>query len=178
MSRVPWRVFNDHQSRAHLVAAVLCTVPTGADPDPREAQVLLERLVRIQKPASYYATTVVRDAGRPEVARIRGQGRCPKVGRCGGGRSDEQLPRLGDRTDLRFEQRDGGSASRFASTAEDAHKTTASRTTSISPRRTRGKNSHDALRLIGKQSSFPIALVSVAVPRTSPQVKTLLGACL
>jgi len=28
---------------------------------------VLERLVRIQKPASYHATTVVRDAGRPEV---------------------------------------------------------------------------------------------------------------
>jgi hypothetical protein len=42
-------------------------LPRAPIPDPREAQVLLESLVRIQKPASYYATTVVRDAGRPEV---------------------------------------------------------------------------------------------------------------
>jgi hypothetical protein len=49
------------------VAAVVRADQTAADPDPRTAQVVLERLVRIQKPASYYATTVVRAAGRPEV---------------------------------------------------------------------------------------------------------------
>ena len=37
MSRVPWHIFKEHQPRAHLLAAVLCTVPTGADPNPREA---------------------------------------------------------------------------------------------------------------------------------------------
>jgi hypothetical protein len=49
------------------VAAVVRADQTAADPDPKAAQVVLERLVRIQKPASYYATTVVRAAGRPEV---------------------------------------------------------------------------------------------------------------
>jgi hypothetical protein len=67
MSRVLWRVFNDHQPRAHLVAAVVRADPTGADPDPRVVQMVLERLVRVQKPASYYATTVVREAGTSEV---------------------------------------------------------------------------------------------------------------
>ena len=66
MSRVPWHLFN-RQPRAHLVAAVLRAAPTTADPDPREAQGVLVRLVRAQRPASYYATTVVREAGRPEV---------------------------------------------------------------------------------------------------------------
>jgi hypothetical protein len=67
MSRVPWHLFKDRQPRAHLVAAVLRAAPTAADPDPREAQGVLVRLVRAQRPASYYATTVVREAGRPEV---------------------------------------------------------------------------------------------------------------
>ena len=67
MSRVPWHLFKDRQPRAHLVAAVLRAAPTTADPDPREAQGVLVRLVRAQRPASYYATTVVREAGRPEV---------------------------------------------------------------------------------------------------------------
>jgi hypothetical protein len=39
----------------------------AADPDPRTPQVVPERLVRILKPASYYVTTVVRAAGRPEM---------------------------------------------------------------------------------------------------------------
>jgi hypothetical protein len=67
MSRVPWHLFKDRQPRAHLVAAVLRAAPTAADPDPREAQGVLVRLVRAQRPASYYATTVVREAGPPEV---------------------------------------------------------------------------------------------------------------
>jgi hypothetical protein len=67
MSRVPWHLFKDRQPRAHLVAAVLRAAPTAADPNPREAQGVLVRLVRAQRPASYYATTVVREAGRPEV---------------------------------------------------------------------------------------------------------------
>jgi hypothetical protein len=67
MSRVPWRLFQDRKPRAHLVAAVVRADQTAADPDPRAAQVVLERLVGIQKPASFYATTVVRAAGRPEV---------------------------------------------------------------------------------------------------------------
>jgi hypothetical protein len=67
MSRVPWHLFKDRQPRAHLVAAVLRAAPTSADPSPREAKGILVRLVRAQRPASYYATTVVREAGRPEV---------------------------------------------------------------------------------------------------------------
>jgi len=67
MSRVPWHLFKDRQPRAHLVAAVLRAAPTAADPDPREAQGVLVRLVRAQRPTSYYATTAVREAGRPEV---------------------------------------------------------------------------------------------------------------
>src|SRR5258707_2851310 len=67
MSRVPWHLFKDRQPRAHLVAAVLRAAPTAADPDPREAQGVLVRLVRAQRPASYYATAVVREAGRPQV---------------------------------------------------------------------------------------------------------------
>jgi hypothetical protein len=49
------------------VVAVLRAAPTAADPNPREAQGVLVRLVRAQRPASYYATTVVREAARPEV---------------------------------------------------------------------------------------------------------------
>ena len=67
MSRVPWHLFKDRQAQAHLVAALLSAGPTGADPDPKKAQIVLVRLVKAQKPASYYATTVVREAGRPEV---------------------------------------------------------------------------------------------------------------
>jgi hypothetical protein len=48
MSRVPWHLFKDRQPRAHLVAAVLRAAPTAADPDPREAQGVLVRLVRAQ----------------------------------------------------------------------------------------------------------------------------------
>jgi hypothetical protein len=38
-----------------------------ADDDLRATQVLLQRLVRKLKPASDYSTTIVRDAGHPEV---------------------------------------------------------------------------------------------------------------
>jgi hypothetical protein len=38
-----------------------------AEHDLRAAQMVLERLVKIRKPSSYYATTVVREAARPEV---------------------------------------------------------------------------------------------------------------
>jgi hypothetical protein len=47
MSRVPWHLFKDRQPRAHLVAAVLRAAPTATDPDPREAQGVLVRLVRM-----------------------------------------------------------------------------------------------------------------------------------
>jgi hypothetical protein len=67
MSRVPWHLFKHRQPQSHLVAAVLSAESTGADSDPKRAQVVLVRLVRAQKPASYFATAVVREAGRPEV---------------------------------------------------------------------------------------------------------------
>jgi hypothetical protein len=66
MSRVPWHAFSDRQPRAHLVAASVQADQT-ADDDLRATQVLLQRLVRKLKPASDYSTTIVRDAGHPEV---------------------------------------------------------------------------------------------------------------
>jgi hypothetical protein len=67
MSRVPWHLFKDRQQRAHLVVAVLRADQLGGEPNPRAAQIVLARIVKIQKPSSYYATTVVREAGRPQV---------------------------------------------------------------------------------------------------------------
>jgi hypothetical protein len=67
MSRVPWHLFKDRQPRAHLVVAVLRADHLGGEPNPRAAQIVLARIVKIQKPSSYYATTVVREAGRPQV---------------------------------------------------------------------------------------------------------------
>jgi hypothetical protein len=67
MSRVPWHLINDHHRRAHLVVAVLRADQLGGEPNPRAAQIVLARIVKIQKPSSYYATTVVREAGRPQV---------------------------------------------------------------------------------------------------------------
>jgi hypothetical protein len=55
------------QQRAHLVVAVLRADQLGGEPNPRAAQIVLARIVKIQKPSSYYATTVVREAGRPQV---------------------------------------------------------------------------------------------------------------
>jgi hypothetical protein len=67
MSRVPWHLFQDRQSRAHLVIAVLRSDPLGGEPNARAAQIVLARIVKIQKPSSYYATTVVRKAAQPQV---------------------------------------------------------------------------------------------------------------
>jgi hypothetical protein len=60
MSKVPWHKFTDRPG-AHLVVAAM-----QAD-QARYAQLMLERLISSQQPASYYATTIVREAGRPEV---------------------------------------------------------------------------------------------------------------
>jgi hypothetical protein len=49
------------------VVAVLRADHLGGEPNPRAAQIVLARIVKIQKPSSYYATTVVREAGRPQV---------------------------------------------------------------------------------------------------------------
>jgi hypothetical protein len=66
MARVPWHLFKARQPRAHLLVAAMeadCLV----GPDLQAAQSVLQRFVRKQKPSSDYATTVVREAGRPEV---------------------------------------------------------------------------------------------------------------
>ena len=68
MSRVPWHLFQDRQPRAHLVVGVLVLADGQAGSDElTAAQSVLLRLVRKQKPASDYASTVVRDAGWPEI---------------------------------------------------------------------------------------------------------------
>jgi hypothetical protein len=67
MSKVPWQLFQDRQPRAHLVVAVLRADQLGGEPNPRAAQIVLANLLKIQKPSSYYATTVLREAGQPEV---------------------------------------------------------------------------------------------------------------
>ena len=53
--------------RITLSLAVLRADQLGGEPNPRAAQIVLARIVKIQKPSSYYATTVVREAGRPQV---------------------------------------------------------------------------------------------------------------
>jgi hypothetical protein len=66
MSRVSWHIFKNRQPGAHLVAAVMAN-PTAVGLGPKYVQLVLERLVRSLKPASYYSTTVVRETGWPEV---------------------------------------------------------------------------------------------------------------
>jgi hypothetical protein len=68
MSRVPWHQFQDHQPRAHLVVGTLVQAegPAGLQ-DSTAALAALRRLARQQKPASDYAATVIREAGRPEL---------------------------------------------------------------------------------------------------------------
>jgi hypothetical protein len=66
MSKVAWPIIKERQPRAHLVVATMeadCLV----GPDLKAAQQLLQRFITEQKPSSDYATTVVREAGRPEV---------------------------------------------------------------------------------------------------------------
>lgn len=68
MSRVPWHLLQDRQEQAHLIAGVVVQAdgPPGGD-ELTAAQSVLLRLIRKQKPACDYASTVVRDAGRPEM---------------------------------------------------------------------------------------------------------------
>ena len=66
MSRVPWHQFQDRQPQAHLVAAVVRANEADAL-DLQEVQRVLQRLVKKQKPAGEYATTIVRDTGSPEL---------------------------------------------------------------------------------------------------------------
>jgi hypothetical protein len=67
MSRVSWHIFKNPQPGAHLVVATVAAKPTAGGLGPKYVQLVLERLVRSLKPASYYSTTVVRETGRPEV---------------------------------------------------------------------------------------------------------------
>ena len=67
MSRVSWHIFKNRQPGAHLVVATVAAKPTAGGLGPKYVQLVLERLVRSLKPASYYSTTVVRETGRPEV---------------------------------------------------------------------------------------------------------------
>jgi hypothetical protein len=68
MSRVPWRLIQDRQLRAHLVVGVVVQAegPAGGT-ELNAVRNLLSRVVRQQKPGGDYAATVVRDTGRPEV---------------------------------------------------------------------------------------------------------------
>jgi hypothetical protein len=68
MSRVSWPQFLHRQSQAHLVVGVVAQAEGPAAGDElKEVQKLLSRLVSQQKPSGDYASTVVREAGRPEV---------------------------------------------------------------------------------------------------------------
>ena len=68
MPKVPWRLLEGRQARAHLVVGVIAEPDAAIGGDElTEAQVVLRRLVNEQKPAGDYAVTLVRDTGRPEV---------------------------------------------------------------------------------------------------------------
>ena len=66
MSRVPWPELRGRQSRVHLLAVVQADQP-ATGPRLKEVQQLLRRLVRARHPVGDYATTIVREAGRPEL---------------------------------------------------------------------------------------------------------------
>lgn len=66
MSRLPWPELRGRQSRVHLVAAVQADQPASG-PRLKEVQQVLQRLVRARNPAGDYATTIVRETGRPEL---------------------------------------------------------------------------------------------------------------
>jgi hypothetical protein len=66
MSRLPWPELRGRQSRVHLLAVVQADQPASG-PRLKEVQQVLQRLVRAQDPAGDYATTIVREAGRPEL---------------------------------------------------------------------------------------------------------------
>jgi hypothetical protein len=68
MSRIPWRLFQDHQPRAHLVVGTIVQAegPAGLE-DSTAALAALRRLARQQKPVGDYAATVIREVGWPEL---------------------------------------------------------------------------------------------------------------
>ena len=74
MSRVPWRLLQSRQASAHLVIAVLRPDQLGGETNPRATNIVLTRVVSLQKPSSYYATTVVRKAGQAQLHLASGDG--------------------------------------------------------------------------------------------------------
>ena len=68
MSRVSWHLLQDRQEQVHLIAGVIVQAdgPPGGD-ELTAAQSVLLRLIRKQKPAGDYSSTVVRDAGWQEI---------------------------------------------------------------------------------------------------------------
>jgi hypothetical protein len=67
MSKVPWHILKNSQSRAHLVAGAMRTDQSVDVSDLTKAQTELERLVRKLAPTGNYATTIVRDVVSSEV---------------------------------------------------------------------------------------------------------------
>jgi hypothetical protein len=67
MPRVPWHTFKHRYPQAHLVAASVRAAQLVGSPDLKAAQTTLERFVKTLAPVGDYATTIVRDTGRPEV---------------------------------------------------------------------------------------------------------------
>ena len=68
MSRVSWHLLQDRQEQVHLIAGVIVQAdgPPGGD-ELTAAQSVLLRLIRKQKPAGDYASTLARDAGWQEI---------------------------------------------------------------------------------------------------------------
>ena len=68
MSKVPWHLIQDRQQRAQLVVgSIVQSDELIAGDELTAAQALLKRLVNKKKPVGDYATTLMRDTGRPEV---------------------------------------------------------------------------------------------------------------
>jgi hypothetical protein len=146
MSRVSWHIFKNRQPGAHLVVATVAAKPTAGGLGPKYVQLVLERLVRSLKPASYYSTTVVRETGRPEVhLAFADKGDARKLAARVEAEATSNYP--GWASTQTF-QLDSAMVAPLAATfsAEDAPKTAASRTSSPHP--TRGKSSDHALRMI------------------------------
>jgi hypothetical protein len=67
MSKVPWILFQGREPQLHLVVGALTPDASSGDKKLPVVQQLLLRLVRSQKPAGDFASTVVRDAGSPQM---------------------------------------------------------------------------------------------------------------
>ena len=67
MPKVPWHAFKHSHPQAHLVIAGVRAAQLVGSPDLKAAQTTLERFLKTLAPAGDYATTIVRDTGRPEI---------------------------------------------------------------------------------------------------------------